>query len=95
MNYTVIRDIPEQLTEKDLGSEERTLWGGGGLNTAKKTNKHSIATRKVNETQSPQRVLLAPFFHRKKLPSAQSIICFTNSFLIGQKGTVNFRNQRL
>ena len=94
MNNTVIRDIPEQLTEKDLGSEGRDM-GGGGLNTTKKTNKHSIATRKVNETQSPQQVLLAPFFHRKKLSSAQSIICFTNSFLIGQKGTVNFRNRRL
>ena len=29
MNNTVIRDIPEQLTEKDLGSEERDMGGGG------------------------------------------------------------------
>ena len=31
MNNTVIRDIPEQLTEKDLGSEERDMGCSGTL----------------------------------------------------------------
>ena len=52
-----------QILKYELRGGHGRGWGGGGgsehRNTAKKINGHRITARKVNETPSPQHVLLA------------------------------------